>query len=51
METELNEKGLQEGGSASPVAGYLYFQISRSKKAKYQLQYKLHGNSVQINLN
>ena len=29
METELNEKGLQEGNSASPVAGYLYFQISR----------------------
>ena len=51
METELNEKGLQEGDSASPVAGYLYFQISRSKNAKYQLQYKLNGNSVQINLN
>ncbi len=51
METELNEKGLQEGDSARPVAGYLYFQISRSKNAKYQLQYKLNGNSVQINLN
>jgi hypothetical protein len=50
IETELTEKGLPEGESASPVAGYIYFQISRSKDAKYQLQYKLNGNLMQIDL-
>ena len=49
METELREKGLPEGDAANPVAGYLYFQIPKSKNAKYELQYKLNGNTVQIN--
>ncbi|HET8826190.1 MAG TPA: hypothetical protein VFM77_13725 [Terriglobales bacterium] len=49
METELSEKGLPEGDAAKPVAGYLYFQIPKSKNAKYELQYKLNGNTVQIN--
>lgn len=50
METELSEKGLPEGDAANPVAGYLYFQIPRSKNAKYELQYKLNGNTVHLNL-
>jgi hypothetical protein len=50
METELNEKGLAEGDSASPVAGYVYFQIARSKHARYQLQYKWNGSAMEINL-
>lgn len=50
METELNEKGLPEGDAAHPVAGYLYFQIPKSKNAKYELQYKLNGNTVHLNL-
>ena len=50
METELTEKGLQEGESASPVAGYIYFQISRSKDAKYQLHYKINGNLMRLDL-
>jgi hypothetical protein len=49
METELREKGLPEGEANNPVAGYLYFQIPRSKTAKYELQYKLNGNTVQLN--
>jgi len=49
METELREKGLPEGDAANPVAGYLYFQMPKSKNAKYELQYKLNGNTVQIN--
>jgi hypothetical protein len=50
METELTEKGLPEGEAANPVAGYVYFQIPRRKNAKYELQYKLNGNPVQMDL-
>jgi hypothetical protein len=49
METELSEKGLQEGTTAAPVAGYLYFPIARAKKATYQLEYMLNGKSVKLN--
>jgi hypothetical protein len=49
METELNEKGLPEGDANNPVAGYLYFQIPKSKNAKYELQYKVNGNTVHLN--
>lgn len=49
METELSEKGLPEGTTATPVAGYLYFPISRAKKATYQLEYLLNGKSVKLN--
>jgi hypothetical protein len=50
METELSEKGLPEGTTATPVAGYLYFPISRTKKATYQLEYNLNGSNVKLNL-
>jgi hypothetical protein len=49
METELSEKGLPEGTTATPVAGYLYFPISRVKKDTYQLEYMLNGKSVKLN--
>lgn len=49
METELSERGLPEGDAGNPVAGYLYFQIPKNKNAKYELQYKLNGNTVQLN--
>ena len=48
METELREKGLPEGDANNPVAGYVYFQIPKSKNAKYELQCKVNGNTVQI---
>ena len=35
METELSEKGLPEGTASAPVAGHLYFPISKKKNAKY----------------
>jgi hypothetical protein len=49
METELSEKGLPEGATATPVAGYLYFPISRAKKSTYQLEYMLNGKNVKLN--
>jgi hypothetical protein len=51
METELNEKGLAEGPTTNPVAGYVYFQISaKSHNTKYQLQYTLNGNRMNLAL-
>jgi hypothetical protein len=46
METELSEKGLPEGTTAAPVAGYLYFPLPRNKQAIYQLEYTLNGQKV-----
>jgi len=48
METELEEKGLAEGEASHPVAGYLYFPVTRTKKATYELEYVLHGDSVKL---
>ncbi|HEX8818121.1 MAG TPA: hypothetical protein VF753_21710 [Terriglobales bacterium] len=51
METELSEKGLPEGSTAAPVAGYLYFSLPRSNKAVYSLQYLLNGEKISLTLN
>jgi len=48
METELSEKGLPEGATTAPVAGYLYFPLSRTQKPTYQLEYMLNGNKVTL---
>ena len=48
METELSEKGLPEGATTAPIAGYLFFPISRTKKTTYQLEYMLNGNKVKL---
>lgn len=50
METELGEKSLPEGATTAPVAGYLYFPISRTQKATYQLEYILNGSKVKLAL-
>jgi len=46
MEMELNEKSLPPGSTATPVSGYVYFSLSKSKNAKYQLEYMVRGNKV-----
>ena len=46
MEVELSEKGLPEGLTSAPVAGYLYFPLSRKKNVRHQLEYTLNGNKV-----
>jgi hypothetical protein len=51
MELELSEKGLPEGSTAAPVAGYIYFPLSsRKKKATYQLEYVLNGEKIVLPL-
>jgi hypothetical protein len=49
MEQLLNDKGLPQGSTATPVSGYLYFAHAR-KNAKYQLEYVLNGNKVVLAL-
>jgi hypothetical protein len=50
MEMELREKGLPEGNTMTPVAGYLYFAVPQKKRVKYQLEYMLGGNKVVLPL-
>ncbi len=51
METELSQKGLPEGKTEAPVAGYLYFSIrNRKKDAKYKLEYDCNGEKLVLSL-
>jgi hypothetical protein len=50
METELAEKGLPEGSATAPVAGYVYFPISRKKGTTLQLSYTVSGQKVVLKL-
>jgi hypothetical protein len=50
MEMELSEKGLPQGNTVTPVSGYVYFSLTQSKNAKYQLEYTLKGNKVVLEL-
>ena len=51
IELELNEKALPEETAVAPVAGYLYFSLSKdSKKTAHQLEYTLNGQKVSLKL-
>lgn len=53
LELELSGKGLPEGNTAAPVAGYLYFPLSTKKQKKspsYQLEYTLGGQKLALPL-
>lgn len=50
MQTELSEKGLPEGTASAPVAGYLYFPLTKKKNAPLQLECALNGNKVVLTL-
>lgn len=43
MQLELEEKGLPDGSTSKPVAGYLYFPVSSKKTITYDLEY--HGGT------
>lgn len=49
MEAELSEKGLPEGAASTPVAGYVYFPVSK-KKGAVQLEYKVGEEKVVLPL-
>lgn len=49
---ELNEKGLPQVDTSAPVAGYVYFSLSKdAKKAPHYLKYTLNGQPVSLKLN
>ena len=51
MELELTEKALPEDTASAPVAGYLYFSLSKdNKKAVHELEYTLNGRKVSLKL-
>jgi hypothetical protein len=53
FEAMLNKWALTEGKTASPVAGYLYFLLPKSTKAKgkeFELQYAHEGSSAALTL-
>jgi hypothetical protein len=50
MELELHEKGLPEGSTANPVAGYLYFSVPRNAKSGYELVYTVGEKKVVLQL-
>lgn len=52
IEVELGEKGLPEGKTFEPVAGYLYFELpsKKDKKANYELEYQPNAEKVVLQL-
>jgi hypothetical protein len=51
LDAELSDKGLLEGKTSSPVAGYLYFPVLQWKKhTTLQLDYQTNGSSVIVEL-
>ena len=47
MKTELEDKGLPQGFTGSPVAGYLYFEVGKfRKKAEHRLEYRGNGEGA-----
>jgi hypothetical protein len=50
METELQDKSLPEGEAKHPVAGYLYFPVSSSKTANYELECSSSGQTLKLAL-
>ena len=50
MQTELSEKGLPEGTASAPVAGYMYFPLTRKKNTPLQLECALNGSKVVLTL-
>lgn len=52
MQDELSEKGLPQVATSAPVAGYVYFSLSKdSKKAPHYLKYTLNGQPLSLKLN
>jgi hypothetical protein len=46
LELELRARELPEGTTTAPVAGYLYFAVTKKKSAKYGLEYALGTNKT-----
>lgn len=52
MQLELSEKGLPQVNTSAPIAGYIYFRLSKNnKKAPHYLEYTLNGKKLSLKLN
>lgn len=52
MQLELSEKGLPQVAASAPVAGYIYFRLSKNnKKTPHYLEYTLNGKKLSLKLN
>jgi hypothetical protein len=50
MQSELEERALQDGTSDKPVAGYLYFPVGEMKAGNAELIYQYDGGEAKIPL-
>jgi hypothetical protein len=50
METELDDRGLQDGVADKPVAGYLYFPVGETKATTMELVYQHDTGEVKLPL-
>jgi hypothetical protein len=50
MQTELEERALQDTSTDKPVAGYLYFPVGDTKAKSVELLYQHDGGEVRIPL-
>lgn len=48
MEQELDDKGLQDGPTEKPVAGFLYFPVGKKKAVSYELEFQSGDNDVRF---
>jgi hypothetical protein len=50
MQTELDDRALQDGAVTKPVAGYLYFPVGEAKSDSVELIYEQDGSELRIPL-
>ena len=50
METELDDRGLRDGSTDRPVAGYLYFPVGETKSTTMELVYQHDKGEVRLPL-
>jgi hypothetical protein len=50
MQSELEERALQETTTDKPIAGYLYFPVGDTKEKNVELVYQYDGGEVKIPL-
>jgi hypothetical protein len=48
METELEDRGLEDGIADKPVAGYLYFPVGEAKSQTMELVYQHEDGDVKV---
>lgn len=48
METELDDRGFQDGPTDKPVAGYLYFPVGETKSSTMELVYQHQDGDAKV---